>query len=157
TGSAGMDLATSVTVTLLDSSVHLLPTEIFGPPGPRKSALLIGKSSTNLAGLFVLPGVIDSDSVGEIKIMAWTFFPLCTVPKGTYISQLIPFPHESVSATAEHEERVGGFGSIGTSQILWVQTISNKCPTCKCTLSLQGQQITLTGIIDTGADITVIS
>ncbi|KAL2307023.1 hypothetical protein Nmel_003459, partial [Mimus melanotis] len=152
-----MDLATSVTVTLLDSSVHLLPTGIFRPPGPRKSALLIEKSSTNLAGLFVLPGVIDSDSVGEIKIMAWTPFPPCTVPKGTHIAQLIPFPHDSVPVTAEHEERVRGFDSTGTPQILWVQPISNKLPTCKCTLSLQGQQIAFTGIIDTEADVTAIS
>lgn len=30
--SAGMDLASSNTVTLLDWSVHLIPTGVFGPP-----------------------------------------------------------------------------------------------------------------------------
>ncbi|NXX37321.1 POK9 protein, partial [Nicator chloris] len=156
-GSAGLDLATSTTVTLLESSVHLLPTGIFGPPGPQKSALLIGRSSTSLSGLFVLPGVVDSDSVGEIKIMAWTPFSPCTVPQGTRLKQLIPFPYNPPPTLGEHKERVGGFGSTGTPQILWVQTISDKCHTCKFTLSLQGQQITLSGILDTGADVTVIS
>ncbi|NWT27837.1 POK9 protein, partial [Cardinalis cardinalis] len=154
-GSAGLDLATSITITLLDSSVHLLPTGIFGPPGPQKRALLVGRSATTLLGLFVLPGVIDSDSVGEIKIMAWTPFPPCTVPQGTHIAQLIPFSHNLSSPVKECKTRVGGLGSTGTPQILWA--ISDECPTCKCTLTLQGEQITLTGILDTGADVTVIS
>ncbi|NXG98673.1 POK9 protein, partial [Loxia leucoptera] len=156
-GSAGLDLATSITVTLLDSSAHLLPTGFFGPPGPQKSALLVGRSSTTLLGLFVLPGVIDSDTVREIKIMAWTPFPPCTVPQGTHITELIPFSHSLSSPLTECNTRVGGFGSTGTPQILWAQKISDECPTCKCTLSFQGEQITLTGILDTGADVTVMS
>ncbi|NXP59211.1 POK9 protein, partial [Chloropsis cyanopogon] len=156
-GSARLDLATSITVTLLDSSVHLLPTGIFGPPGPQTSALLVGRSSTTLLGLFVLPGVIDADSVGEIKIMSWTPFPPCTVPQGTRISQLIPFSHSLSSPLTECNTRVGGFGSTGTPQILWVQTISDEHPTYKCTRSSHGEQITLTGILDTGVDVTVIS
>ncbi|NXD05271.1 POK9 protein, partial [Certhia familiaris] len=157
TGSAGLDLSTSITVMLLDSSLHLLPKEVFRPPGPWKSALLIGRSSTNLSELFVLPGIIDSDLVEEIKIMAWTPFPPYTVPQGTRIAQLIPFSNDLSFTARECERRVGGFGSTGTPQILGVQTISDKHPTCKCILSLRGQQITLTGILDTGADVTVIS
>lgn len=30
-------------------------------------------------------------------------------------------------------------------------------PTCKCTLSLRGHQVMLTGILDTGTNVTVIS
>lgn len=115
-GSARLDLATSITVTLLDSSLHLLPTGIFRPPGPQKSALLIGRSSTTLLGLFVFPGVIDSNY--EIRIMTWTFFPPCTVPQGTCITQLIPFPHNSPSPVKECKARMGEFGSTGTPQIL---------------------------------------
>ncbi|NWH90202.1 POK9 protein, partial [Aegithalos caudatus] len=155
--STGLDLATSITLTLLDSSVHLLPTGIFGPPGPQTSALLVGRSSTTILGLFVLPGVIDSDSVGEIKIMAWIPFPPCTVPQGTCIVQLISFSHNSPPPSTECNTRVGGFGSTGTPQILWVQEISDKCPTYKCTLLLQGQQVTLTGIFDTGVDVSIVS
>ena len=55
------------------------------------------------------------------------------------------------------EEWGGESDPTGTSQILWVQTISDKRPTCKCTLSLQGQKIIITGIIDTRADVTDIS
>ncbi|NWX64392.1 POK9 protein, partial [Promerops cafer] len=155
-GSARLHLATSIAVTFLDSSVHLLPTGIFGPPRSQKSALLLGRSSITLSGLFVLPGVIDSDFVGEIKIMAWTPFPPCTAPQVTRVAQLIPFPHNSPSTAEEHKKRVGGFGSTGAPQILWVPAISDKRPTCKCILSSRGQQITLTSVLETGADVTVI-
>ncbi|NXD03350.1 POK9 protein, partial [Certhia familiaris] len=156
-GSFAMDLATSDTVTLINSTVHLLPTRIFGPPRPQTSALLVGRSSTTIQGLFVLPGVIDSDSVGEIKIMAWTPFPPCTVPRGACIAQLIPFTHTLTPPVPECNTREGGFGSTGTPEILWVQEISNKRPVYTCTLTLRGQQVTVTGILDTGADVTIVS
>lgn len=86
--------------------------------------------------LFVLPGVIDSDSVGEIKIMAWTPFPHCTVPKRIRVAQLILLPQTPALAKEDYRERVGGFGSTGTPEILWIQVISDEHPTCKCTLRL---------------------
>ncbi|NXW76610.1 POK9 protein, partial [Hirundo rustica] len=152
-GSTGLDLATSVTkqVTLLDSSVNLILTGIFGPPGPQTNTLLVGRSSTTLLRLFALPGVIDSDSVGEIKIMVWTPFPPCTVPQSIRIAQLILFPQNSSPPSTECDTRVGGFGSTGTPQILWVQEISDQRPTYK------GQQVKLTGILDTGADVSISS
>ncbi|NXN36285.1 POK9 protein, partial [Rhinoptilus africanus] len=158
-GSAGLDLATAHTVTLLNSSVHLLSTNVSGPLPPKTHALLLGRSSTTLSGLFVLPGVIDSDSTDEIKIMAWTPFPPCTVPKGSRVAQLILIPKEARSPTPDQpqQQRRGGFGSTGDPQILWVQSISQKRPICQCTLIRGDQQVVLNGIIDTGADVTVIS
>ncbi|NXK25949.1 POK9 protein, partial [Arenaria interpres] len=159
TGSAGLDLATAHTVTLLDPSVHLLSTNISGPLPPRTQALLLGRSSTTLTGLFVLPGVVDSDSTDEIKIMAWTPFPPCTIPKASLIAHLILIPKEvgSPAPSQPQQQRRGGFGSTGNPQILWVQSMSQKRPIYQCTLIRGGQQVVLNGIIDTGADVTVIS
>ncbi|NXG62989.1 POK9 protein, partial [Hemiprocne comata] len=158
-GSACLDLATSCTVTILDSSVHLLPTGVVGPLPPATQALLLGRSSTTLTGLFVLPGVIDADSLLEIKIMAWTPFPPCTVPKGSRIAQLMLIPKASDSRSNDRllPQRQGAFGSTGEPQILWVQSITQKRPTCRCTLICGNQRVVLSGIIDTGADVTVIS
>ncbi|TRZ05971.1 hypothetical protein HGM15179_021136, partial [Zosterops borbonicus] len=50
--------------------------EIYGLLVFSYQALIIGRSSTLVTGLFVLPGVIDSDTAGEIKIMAW----ICQLP-----------------------------------------------------------------------------
>lgn len=56
-------MATAQSVTLTDTTVTLIPTGAMGPLGDGHSALLLG--------LFVLPGVLDADHTGEIKIVAW--------------------------------------------------------------------------------------
>lgn len=78
-GSAGLDLAVSSTTTLNDTSVHLLPTAVYGPLPFQTYALLLGLSSTTRTGLFLLPGIIDANYKGEIKIMVWMPNPPCTV------------------------------------------------------------------------------
>lgn len=60
-GSARVDLATSISVTLRTTAVPAVPIGIWGPLGCNKSTLLIGCSSTSMQGLFVLPGLIDAD------------------------------------------------------------------------------------------------
>ncbi|NWV95110.1 POK9 protein, partial [Machaerirhynchus nigripectus] len=155
--STGLDLATACTVTIIDSSVHLIPTGINGPLGQGRSALLLGHSSTTLRGLFVLPGVIDEDFLGEIKIMVWTPFPPCTVPQGSKIAQLIFFAALMSTNTVQKQTGEESFGSTGAPQIFWAQQLTVQWPTCKCKLSWQGQHVTLTGIIDMGADVAVIS
>jgi len=138
--------------------VHLLLTNVSGPLPPKTQALFLGRSSTTLSGPFVLPGVIDSDSTDEIKIMAWTPFPPCTVPKGSRVAQLVLIPTVTDSTVPNQpQQRQGGFGSTGDPQILWVQSISQKRPVYQCTLIRGGQKVMLNGIIDTGADVTVIS
>lgn len=134
-----------------------MPTGITGPLPPNTQGLLLGRSSTTLSGLFVLPGVIDSDSNTEIQIMAWTPFPPCTVPEGSKIAQLILFPKNDFGLSNSLPQRQGNFGSTGEPHILWVQAISQKRPICQCTLIRGSQQVVLSGIIDTGADVTVIS
>ncbi|NWV99537.1 POK9 protein, partial [Machaerirhynchus nigripectus] len=155
--SAGLDLPTACTVTILDSSIHLIPTGVNGPLGQGWSALLLGFSSTTLMGLFVLPGVIDADFLGEIKIMVWTPFPPCTVSRGSKIAQLIFFTALMSINTVQKQRGEEGFGSTGAPQIFWTQQLTVQRPTCKGKLSWQGRHVTLTGIIDMGADVTVIS
>ncbi|NWI78419.1 POK9 protein, partial [Dryoscopus gambensis] len=155
-GSVGVDLPTTCTVTILDSSIHLIPIGINGPLGQGWSALLLGCSSTTLKGLFVLPGVIDADFLGEIKIMVWTpFFP-CTVPQDSKIAQLIFFT-APVSTNSTKTKGRQGFGYTGAPQIFWTQQLTVQRPTCKCKLSWQRQHVTLISIVDTEADVTVIS
>ncbi|NXW26144.1 POK9 protein, partial [Circaetus pectoralis] len=157
-GSAGMDLATTESVTLEKSEVKVVATGVWGLLGGNKSALLIGRSSTTLQGLFVLPGVIDADYQGEIKIMVWTPMPPCFVPAGSHIAQLVIFNNQP-SLAAVKTRGSSGFGSTGVPQVFWAQRVSNSRPTLSCRLEWGNplQTIELSGIIDTGADVTVIS
>lgn len=81
-----MDLASAVTVTLQDSNVHCLPSDVRGSVGWVCSALVIGRASTAKQGFFVLPRLRDGDFTGE---MVWTPVPLRQVHEGTQIVELV--------------------------------------------------------------------
>ena len=111
-----MDLAVSESVTLLDTTVSLIPTGVYGPLGNGKSALLLGRSSTTLQVLFILPGVIDADYEGEIRIMAWTPVPPCSVTEGSKITQLA-YSAAAPPSSMPRSWGDSGFGSAHTSQV----------------------------------------
>ena len=92
-GSLGLDLAAAVTTTLMTTKPERVSTGIRGPVminGTAVGALLLGRSSASMLGLFVLPGVIDVDFQGEIQIMVYTPFPPIKIEKGQRIAQLVP-------------------------------------------------------------------
>ncbi|KAK4819421.1 hypothetical protein QYF61_003708 [Mycteria americana] len=158
-GSAGMDVATDAEIIIEDQTIHQVPLNARGPLGGGLSALLLGRSSVTLKGLFVLPGVIDAGYEGQIQAMIWTPFPAVVIPKGSQIAQLVPF-RSRVPMTDSVKRGKGGFSSTGTPLILWAQTVQSQRPMLTCTLSnSQGmpRTIKLQGMIDAGADVTVIS
>uniref|UniRef100_A0A803WDL8 dUTPase-like domain-containing protein n=1 Tax=Ficedula albicollis TaxID=59894 RepID=A0A803WDL8_FICAL len=90
-GSAGVNLALAGTVTISNDQIHVLDSTSQGPLGDGLAALLIGRSSMSKRGIFVLPGLIDADYTGIIKIIVKVFVPPVTIPEGSKIVQLIPF------------------------------------------------------------------
>lgn len=128
-----------------------------GPLGQGLSALLLGRSSTSRKRVFVLPGIIDDDFTGVISIMVWTLFPPVHIPKGSKIGQLVPF--YSAVPKVQHKERgEGGFGSTGPPELYLALEIHKKKPTQQVTLSHpDGGKRCLSMLIDTGADVTVVS
>lgn len=94
-----------------------MATRVNGQLGNGLSALLLGRSSATVQGLFVLPGLIDADYTGEIKIMLWTSMPPCEVPAGANIAQLIYFWAKLVPAASVNRGGTG-VGSTGAPQIL---------------------------------------
>uniref|UniRef100_A0A8B9F2C3 dUTPase-like domain-containing protein n=1 Tax=Amazona collaria TaxID=241587 RepID=A0A8B9F2C3_9PSIT len=109
-GSAGVDLETAVETTLQDCSVYIIDSNLKGPLGYGLSAFLFGRSSTSRQGIFVLPGVIDADYCGIIKIMVYTITPPVLIPQGSRIAQLIPF-QSCVPQKGNLDRGEGGFGS----------------------------------------------
>ncbi|NXH87205.1 POK9 protein, partial [Edolisoma coerulescens] len=156
-GSAGLDVAPATDVALADTTVHLIPTGIWGPLGDGRAALLLGQSSTTIQRLFVLPGIIDADYTSEIKIMLWTPTPPCIIKMGSRLTQLIPFQMSNKPCRNTAYRGSRGFGSTGSPLVSWVQQISDQRPTLRCTLKWGGHKTVLTGMIDTRADVTVIS
>ena len=151
-----MDLATAVAITLTDTTIHLVDSNLVGPLGHGLSALLIGRSSAFKKGIFVIPGLIDADFEGTIKIMVYTLTPPLTIMEGSKIAQLIPF--ESKVPNAEQKKRgEKGFGSTGQPDVLLALDISRGKPEKQMEMRHpNGQTSKLRMLIDTGADVTIV-
>ena len=146
-----------MTATLYDKTVSLLPTRVYGPlilNGNPIGALLLGRSSSVLKGLFVVPGIIDADYMGEIKIMAKTDFPPLHIPKGTRIAQLVPL-QQLLSGAQQPVRGTGGFGSTGDLALFSLSMATR--PEILVRLTWTDHSITLTALLDSGADITIVS
>ncbi|NWZ30267.1 POK9 protein, partial [Asarcornis scutulata] len=158
-GSLGVDLATAVSVTLSDKSVAAIPTGIQGPlSNTPLGGLLLGRSSVGLKGLMVIPGVIDADHIGEIRVMAYTLNPPLFIPKGTRIAQLVALQNYQPCAGAQVDravDRAGGFGSTD-HVICFTRSLASR-PMMNVILSIGSHQITVTDMIDSGADVMICS
>lgn len=125
--------------------------------GELQGALLFGRSSSGIKGLFVLPGVINADFKGTISIVVQTLFPPVCVPSGSKIAQLVPIPQltEDMEALSPTERGTAGFGSAGG--LVMLTMAMNRRPVTLVTLCVGGEQISLEALLDTGADLTVMA
>ncbi|XP_014798428.1 PREDICTED: uncharacterized protein LOC106888600 [Calidris pugnax] len=158
-GSLGLDLATAVDCTLLDSKPVRIATGTQGPiciNGQAVGALLIGHSSATMLGLNVLVGLIDKDFYGEIQIMAQTLFPPLFIARGTKVAQLIPLPHlaGALQPLQEQPRGQGGFGSTGQMTLLTIGLCQR--PRRSVTVQYGDQTISLVALLGTGADVSII-
>ncbi|NXG76011.1 POK9 protein, partial [Baryphthengus martii] len=156
-GRAGVDVETVKDVTLIDSQVQSIPTNMTGPLGHGLSALILGRSSVTRKGIFILPDIIGADFAGIISIMVWTLSPPVHIPKGSKIGQLVPFkahvPKVSIKECAE-----GSFDSTDNAELYLALDISKAKPMEKVTiLDKTGHSQTFEILVDTGADVTIIS
>ena len=77
-----------------------------------------------LRGLTIIPGVIDSDYVGEILIMVSTSTMLSLLA-GERIAQILLLPYHPFLALPN--KRTGGFKLTG-QHIFWKVLIKDSCP-----------------------------
>ncbi|NWV68117.1 POK9 protein, partial [Malurus elegans] len=155
-GSAGVDLETAIEKTLVTSDVQLIDLMVYGPLGQGLDALLIGQSSAALKRLIIIPGLIDLDYTGVIKIMCYTLHPPVNIPKGCKIAQLIPLQTEAGSPNRPlRGDR--GFGSTAPMQVLLTQQLLSEKPLQTVVLQQGSKHTTVHFTIDTGADVTIIN
>ena len=129
-----------------------LGTGVYGPLPSGSMGLLLGCSSALMKGIRILPGVIDADYTGEIKIMVSIERGVVVIPQGDRIAQLVLLPkfhtNNAVFKTSRGNQ---GFGSTGAGAF-WVSSLDTR-PTLN--LWIDGKP--MKGLLDTGADTTVIS
>ena len=109
-----MDLVTTGQLILKEQAqVIVAPTGVWGPLPPETVGLILERSSITTKGIFVQPGVIDSDYQGEIEIMLKASGYLI-IPAQTCIAQLLLFPYV-ISRTQNTVRGKEGFGNRGKS------------------------------------------
>ncbi|TRZ09968.1 hypothetical protein HGM15179_017139 [Zosterops borbonicus] len=154
-----MDVYTDNAITIDSLKAHEVPLKAHGPIEKGLNALLLGKLSAKLQGIFVHPGVIDAGYMGQICAMVSTPTHPVTIPAKTHIAQLISFK-SYVLKTDSKLQGDRGFGSTGEPQVYWTKVISNQRPNMVCTLTMPRAtpfHIKISGMIDTGPDVTIIS
>uniref|UniRef100_A0A670Z8V0 dUTPase-like domain-containing protein n=1 Tax=Pseudonaja textilis TaxID=8673 RepID=A0A670Z8V0_PSETE len=113
-GSAGIDLPLAEDLELgYPHVVCLGSTDFYGPLPPASVGLLLPRSSAHKRKLFVVPGVIDSDYEGQIKIQVHSPVPQ-SLKKGDCFAQLLVLPYLSLGES--DRIRQGGFGSTDINQ-----------------------------------------
>ncbi|XP_074981465.1 uncharacterized protein LOC142071070 [Caretta caretta] len=159
-GSAGLDLIMQEDTDFrLPGEVCAIPTQVTGPLPASFVGLVLPRSHAGKQGFFVIPGVIDADYTGIIKVQVWTHLPQ-SLPRGRSIAQLILVPYQ-VPAAEDRTQGGGGFGSTlshspshSASSPLVALTMSVRPSKPQLTLLLN--DVPFTGLVDTGADVTVI-
>lgn len=129
-----------------------LPTGTFGPLPQGTVGIILGRSSMCMKGLTIIPGVIDADYEGELKVMVQTSKGSFLITPGMRIAQLLLIPYIPEGKILQHNKR--GTGAFGSSDaVYWIQQIGRERP--QLVLKINGRPFS--GLLDTGADVSVIS
>ena len=131
---------------------HKIPTGYYGPIPPRTMGLILGCSNCTMRGSVVLTGVVDEDYKGEIHVMVNAVkMRNIYLQKEEHFAQLLLLPYVK-PMKASDKVRQGCFGSTNLTAAL--STLLKEHQKLMLTLCIQGKNFT--GILDTGADISII-
>ena len=140
---------------VLTTSMGIQPveTDMQGPLPKGTVGLVLGRSSSTLKGLIVLPGVIDPDYTGIIKVMCQSPRGIVTVAPGDRIAQLLILPSLHENYPAQQRERGSkGFGSTGIDLAFLSLSLDNRP---MLDLTIEGKRFS--GLVDTGADRSIVT
>ena len=131
---------------------HKIPTGYYGPIPSGTVGLILGHNSCTMKGLMVLTEVIDEDYKGEIHVMVNVVkMGNVYLQKGEHFAQLLLLPYVKPMKASDKIQQ-GGFGSTNLTAELSTLLKEHQKP--MLTLRIRGKNFT--GMLDTGADISVI-
>ena len=144
---ARMDLRASSNFLLMPQmGVQPIPVQLPTPLPQGTVGLLLGRGSLTLQGLIVHPGIIDNQHTPEIQVLCSSPKGVFSISKGDRISQLLLLP------STYQEPRSKQMGSSGWDSTYLVVSLQDRP---KLLLQVNGKSFE--GILDTGADKSIIS
>ena len=151
--SACIDIPSPYDMELIELyNPHKIPTGYYSPIPSTTVGLILGRSSYTMRGLVVLTVVVDEDYEGEIHVMV-NVVKLGNIylQKGECFAQLLLLPYVR-PLKASNKIRQGGFGSTILAATLSTLLKEHQKP--MLTLKIRGKNFT--GMLDTGANISII-
>ena len=126
--------------------------KVVGPLPEGIVGLVLACSSLSFQGISVVPGVVDPDYIGEIKVLISLPTKPVQINKGQRVIQLLLLPYYQTGKILTSQAR--GPRAFGSSDLaFWVQEIIAS-RTLK-DLLIQGHKIS--GLLDIGADVSCIA
>ena len=142
-----MDLRASSNFLLMPQmGVQPIPVQLPTPLPQGTVGLLLGRGSLTLQGLIVHPGIIDNQHTPEIQVLCSSPKGVFSISKGDRIAQLLLLP------STYQEPRSKQMGSSGWDSTYLVVSLQDRP---KLLLQVNGKSFE--GILDTGADKSIIS
>ena len=104
-----------------------IPTGVAGPLSEDIVRFALGRSSLSFQGISVMPGVVDSHYIGEIKVLISLPTKTVQINKGQRVTQLLLLPYYQTRRTLSSQAR--GPRAFGSSDLaFWVQEITAPRP-----------------------------
>jgi len=157
-GRLGIDLETTIDVTLNNTTVHEIPSSAAGPlinQNSKLEGLLVGHSSAGVKGLLVIPRVINIDYVGQIHVMAHALCPPLFVAKGSRIAQIVGTSNSLNHSSAKTLHGDQSLDSMGPA--VCFTTKMDHRPTMSIIMSQRNESVQIYAMLDTGADVSIVS
>ena len=131
---------------------HKIPTGYYGPIPPGTVGLIWGHSSCTMRSLMVLTSVMDEDYEGEIHGMVNVMkMGNVYLQKREHFAQLLLLPYVKLMKASDKVQQ-GGFNNTNLTAAL--STLLKERQKPMLTLCIWGKNFT--GMLDTGADISII-
>lgn len=138
-------LVTALSIDLQKRDVYRVPTGKYGPKGGPFDILIIGDTVNGPDEIFVFPAVQTVHPGQEILVqLCCTDLPFFLL-KGTPIAQAFLLPKN-------HKEQLP-LNPIA----MWAQVLGPNRPTIECGLSCKGEKIHRLGLLDSGADVSLLA
>lgn len=128
--------------------IQPIPAQTVGPLPPGTIGLVLGRGSLALQGLIVHPGLVEAQRSLDIQILCSSPDGVFSISKGDRIAQLLLLP----CSQATIQDTKGPMGSTGHDSAYLVVHLNNRP---KLSLEINGKKFE--GILDTGADKSIIS
>lgn len=128
--------------------VQPIPAILDQPLPQGTVGLILGRGSLTLQGLIVYPGLVDNQHVPRIQILCSSPGGVFSISKGDRIAQIILLPNQHDPDKTTKKE----MGSTGQDSAYLVVHLQSRP---KLRLQIRGKEFE--GILDTGADTSIIS